>query len=245
MRTAADMAPSAAFSLPTLHDLNRRGVDLLAQTARRRPEHSLSLISALKRELFASTPASRDRAAARPFLLWDLDFHNAPWWQAIAHDPDRRIRKPTLQPEFPRETALPLTRATLIAAWRAVCADARSARILLGLDESVAELLITLPVTAIDSIAEHVHPHLRPRWADHPAFWRALLRAANGGDSAKLSRIDIQGIQLLTGDILIARTRQKTRPLARDRSGRQTASPCATTDVPARDGASTAVGTEQ
>lgn len=245
MRTAADMAPSAAFSLPTLHDLNRRGVDLLAQTARRRPEHSFSLISALKRELFASTPASRDRAAARPFLLWDLDFHNAPWWQAIAHDPDRRIRKPALQPAFPRETVLPLTRATLIAAWRAVCADARSARILLGLDESVAELLITLPVTAIDSIAEHVHPHLRPRWADHPAFWRALLRAANGGDSAKLSRIDIQGIQLLTGDILIARTRQKTRPLARDRSGRQTASPCATTDVPARDGASTAVGTEQ
>lgn len=242
---AADMDPSAVSSLPVLHDLNRRAIDLLAQAARRRTDQPLSLVSTMKRELLASTPASRDRAAARPFLLWDLDFHNAPWWQAIAHDPERRIRKPALQPAFPRETALPLTRATLIATWRAVCADARSARILLGLGESVAELLITLPVTAIDSIAEHVHPHLRPRWADHPGFWRALLRAANGGDSAKLSRIDIQGIQLLTGDILIARTRQKTRPLARDRSGRQTASPSAATGVPARDGASTAVGTGQ
>ena len=243
MRTAADMAPSAAFSLPALHDLNRRAIDLLAQAARRRTDQPPSLVGTVKRELLASTPATRDRAAARPFLLWDLDFHNAPWWQAIAHDPERRIRKPVLQPAFPRETALPLTRATLIAAWRAVCADARSARVLLGLDESVAELLITLPVTAIDSIAEHVNSHLRPRWSDHPAFWRALLRAANDGDSAKLLRIDIQGIQLLTGDILIARARQKTRPLTRDRSGRQTAGPSATTDMPARDSTCAAAAT--
>jgi len=219
-RMAADMTPSAAFSLPALHDLNRRAIDLLAQAARRRTDQPLSLVGTVKRELLASTPASRDRAAARPFLLWDLEFHNAPWWQAMAHDPERRIRKPALQLAFPRETALPLTRATLIAAWRAVCADARAARILLGLDESVAELLITLPVTVIDSIAEHVHPHLRPRWADHPGFWRALLRAANGGDSAKLSRIDIQGIQLLTGDMLIGSTLKKTRPVSRDRNSR-------------------------
>lgn len=211
IRTAANMEPSGVAPLSVLHDLNRRGIDLLAQTARRRPEHSLSLISALKRELFASTPASRDRAAGRAFLLLDLDFRNASWWQQIAHDPERRIRKPAHQPAFPRETALPLTRATLIAAWRAISADALSARILLGLDESVTEILMTLSVTAIDSIAEHVHPHLRPRLADHPAFWRALLRAANGGDGAALSRIDIQGIQLLTGNMLISNAMRKGR----------------------------------
>ena len=235
MRTAADMAPSAAFSLPPLHDLTRLGVDLLAQTARRRPEHSLSLISALKRELFASTPASRDRAAGRPFLLVDLDFRNASWWQAIAHDPGRRIRKLGDQPAFPREVALPITRATLIAAWRTVCADARSAHVLFGLDQTVIEILSTLPVTAIDAIAEHVHPHLRPRWAEHPAYWRALLRAANGADDAKLARIDMQGIQLLTGDILIAKNPPNARPHARDRSRRQSARLSATPDVTAED----------
>lgn len=214
------MAPSAVFSLPALHDLNRRAIDLLAQAARRRTDHPLSVVSTVKRELLASTPASRDQAAARAFLLLDLDFHNGPWWQAIAHDPERRIRKPALQSAFARETALSLSRATLIVAWRAVCADARSARILLGLDDSVAELLITLPVTAIDSIAEHVHPHLRPRWADHPAFWRALLRAANDGDSAKLSRIDLQGIQLLTGAMLIENTLNKARTVSRDHNSR-------------------------
>jgi len=243
MRTAAEMDPSAVSSLPALHDLNRRAIDLLAQTARRRTDHPLSLISAVKRELLASTPASRHQAAARAFLLLDLDFRNGSWWQAIAHDPNRRIRKPALQPSFPRETALPLTRATLIAAWRAVCADARSARILLGLDESVAELLITLPVTAIDSIAEHVHPNLRPRWADHPAFWRALLRAANDGDSAKLARLDVQGIQLLTGDMLIASTHQTTRPAARNRNSRQSTSSSPTAVIPPTDNASTPIGT--
>lgn len=243
MRAATDMAPSAAFSLPAWHDLNRRAIDLLAQAARRRTDQPLSLVSTVKRELLASTPASRDRAAARPFLLWDLDFHNAPWWQAIAHDPGRRIRKPALQPAFPRETALPITRATLIAAWRAVCADARSARILLGFDESVADLLTTLPVTAIDSITEHVHSHLRPRWADHPAFWRGLLRAANSEDSTTLVRIDIQGVQLLAGNILIARSQHKAHGLARDRGGPKTASPFSTTDARAADSASTTTST--
>ena len=245
MRTAADIDPSTVSSLPVLHDLNRRGIDLLAQTLRRKTEQPLSLISAVKRDLLASTPASRDQAAARAFLLLDLDFHNAPWWQAIAHDPVRRIRKPALQPAFPREVALPLTRATLIAAWRAVCADARSANILFGLNESVVELLITLPVTAIDSIAEHVHPYLRPRWSDHPAFWRALFRAANAGDSAKLSRIDVQGIQLLTGDMLIARTQQKAHLRAPNRTSRQSTSPLTTAAVLTEDNASAAVGIGQ
>ena len=243
MRTAAAIDPSTVSSLPVLHDLNRRGIDLLAQAARHKTDHPLSLISALKHELLESTPVSRDRAAARAFLLLDLDFNNGPWWRAIVHDPERRIRKPTFQPVYPRETALPLTRATLITAWRAVCADASAARILLGLDESIVEHLITLPVTAIDLIAEHIHPHLRPRWADHPAFWRALLRAANGGDSAKLSRIDIQGIQLLAGDTLMTRTEQKSRPLVRDRSRRQSTSASAPTDVPAQESAAPAVDT--
>lgn len=220
MRPAADMDLSAAFSLPALHDLNRRAIDLLAQAAHRRTDQPLSLVSTVKRELLASTPTSRDRAATRAFLLLDLDFHNGSWWQAIAHDPERRIRKPALRPAYPRETALPLTRATLIAAWRAVCADRRSAPILLGLDESVVELLLTLPVTAIDSIAEHVHPYLRPRWADHPAFWRALLRAANTEDSAKLARIDLQGIQLLTGELLIGEPLKKSRKTTGERNSR-------------------------
>jgi hypothetical protein len=232
MSKAADMAPSAVFSIPALHDLNRRVIDFLAQAARHRTDHPLSMVSVVKRELLASTPESRDRAAARSFLLLDLDFHNAPWWQSIAHHPERRIRKPTLQPAFPRETALPLTRATLIAAWRAVSADARAARIALGLEASVVDLLVTLPVTAIDPIGERVHPYLRPRWADHPAFWRALLRAANKEDSEKLSRIDVQGIQLLTGNLLIASAQQKIRRAARDPSSRQSSFPSGkSTDV--------------
>lgn len=217
------MASSAAFSLPALRDINRRCIDFMAQAAHRRKEHPLSLICTVHGELRASTPASRERAADRAFLLLDLEFGNAPWWQAIVHDPERQIRKASLHPAFPRYAALPLTRATLIAAWRAVCADAHSAQILLGLDATVVELLINLPVTAIDHIAHHVHPHLRPRWADHPAFWRALLRAANREDSRQLSRIDVQGIQLLTSDMLIAGAEQTAHRLTIGRGNKKLA----------------------
>ena len=223
--TATDMGTSAVFSLPAVRDLNRRCIDLMAQAAHRKTEHPLSIICTVRTDLCASTPASRERAADRAFLLLDLEFGNALWWRAIVHDPERQIRKPSLHPAFPRYAALPLTRATLIAAWRAVCADAYSAEILLGLDATVAELLINLPVTSIDHIARHIHPHLRPRWADHPAFWRALLRAANREDGRQLSRIDVQGIQLLTGDMLIASADQKAHLRTQSRGHRRLARP--------------------
>lgn len=146
--------------------------------------------------------------------------------------PNGESANPRGNPPFARETALSLTRATLTTAWRVVSADARAARVLLGLDESVEERLITLPVTAIDAVAEHAHPHLRPRWGDHPAFWRALLRAANTGDSAKLSRIDVQSIQLLTGELLIANALQTRCRGLRARRGLASNAPLRPTRCP-------------
>lgn len=207
------MASSAVLSLPAIRDLNHRGIELMAQAARRSRDSPLSLIGTLQRELRESTPAIRARAADRPFLLLDLEFSNATWWQAVVHDPNRRIRRESLQPAFPQSATLPLTRATLIAIWRSVCTDARSARMLLGLDESVARLFVNLPVTVIDPIANRIHSHLKPRWGDHPVFWRGLFRAATTEDSAELTQIDIQGLQLLTSEFLIARTQQNTRPV--------------------------------
>ena len=207
------MASSAALLFPATRDLNHRVIELMAQTARRNRNSALSLISTLQPELRESTPASRAQAADRPFLLLDLEFSNASWWQTVVRDPNRRIRRESRQPAFLRSAALPLTRATLTAIWRAVCTDARSARILLGLDESVARLFVDLSVTALDPIANHVHSQLRPRWADHPEFWRALLRAARSQDSAALPQVDLQGIQLITGQILTVSTTYRAHTL--------------------------------
>lgn len=221
------MAPLTVSILPDVRELNHRCIELMAQAARRSRTHPLSLISTLQRELRESTPANRKRAADRPFLLLDMHFGNALWWQTVVHDPNRRIRRESLQPAFPRSAALPLTRATLTAIWRSVCTDARSARILLGLDETVARLFVDLPVTAIDPIANHVHPHLRPRWADHPAFWRAVLLSTKSEDGAERPRIDVQGIQLLTGDRLIANTQHEPHRPAVHRNTRKFAHPAA------------------
>ena len=206
---ANDMASSAALSLPATRDLNHRAIELMAQTARRTRTPALALIRTLQQELRESTPASRARAADRPFLLLDLEFGNATWWQTVMRDPNHRIHREPLQPTFPRSAALPLTRATLTAIWRSVWTDAHAARILLGLDESVARLFVDLSVTAIDPIARHVHPHLKPRWADQPAFWRALLHAADSENAAQLVRVNVQGIQLLTNQRLLMTEKSK------------------------------------
>ena len=237
------MASSAVLPLPAIRDLNHRGIELMAQAARRSRDSRLSLIGTLQRELRESTPATRARAADRPFLLLDLEFGNAAWWQTVVRGPNRRIRRELLQPAFPRSAALPLARATLTAIWRSVCTDARSARILFGLNESVARLFVDLPVTAIDPIAHHAHPHLRPRWADHPAFWRGLFRAGISEDDAELAQIDIQGLQLLTSEPLIATTQQNTRLFAGTRKNRQKTNPSGIADVSVSDSAVTTVGT--
>ncbi len=228
------MATSAVYSLPALHELNRRCIDHLAHAARRRTEDPLSLICAVRHELLVTTPGSRTLASTRAFLLLDLEFRNAGWWQTIAHHPERRIRKPALDPAFPRCAALPLTRATLITAWRSVCADPHSARILMGLDAAVVEIFVSLPVTAIDAIAHHTHPHLRPRWAHNPAFWRAMLQAANQEDTAALSLLDIEGIQLLASEMLITSIKTIVGHRAQNRRGHPAGHPTEplTHDVP-------------
>jgi hypothetical protein len=237
------MASSAVLSLPAIRDLNHRGIELMAQAARRSRDSPLSLIGTLQRELRESTPATRARAADRPFLLLDLEFSNAAWWQTVVRDPNRRIRRESLQPAFPRSSALPLTRATLTAIWRSVSTDARSARILLGLDEAVTHLFIDLPVTAIDPIANHIHSHLKPRWADHPPYWRRLFRAATTEDGTELAQIDIQGLQLLTSEFLIARTQQNTRPAVENRKIRLPTIRSGAAEVSTGDSSITAAGT--
>jgi len=40
-------------------------------------------------------------------------------------------------------------------------------------------------------------PHLEPRWADRPAFWRSFLSAALVPEPSAMKRIDAYGLQLL------------------------------------------------
>jgi hypothetical protein len=192
---------SGGFPLATLHEVNERCIELLVNAARTDTAGSFPLVQYIRETLRASRPETRRLAAQRTFLLVDLEFRNSQWWRALRANPEKHWRTPTWRGSFPRRSAVPLTRATLMLAWYGIQADVSTACVLLGMTKNVAELIADIPLSEIDRIADRGFRYLQPRWHDHPAIWRELLVRATSA-TGDLSRIDLHGLQLLTGELL-------------------------------------------
>lgn len=197
----AAMAAGSGFSLTSIHEVNERCLELLVHAARREPLPPSRLSFSMRELLLEMTPELRKRAAARAFLLVDFEFGNVEWWTAVHQFPDKQFRGTAWRNPFPRRSAIPLTRATLMVAWQLIRMDIGTACVLLGIAERVGEIIGTLQLTELDRIADRRHRHLEPRWADRPAVWRSLLQAASAPQSAAIKRFEAYGLQLLTGDL--------------------------------------------
>jgi hypothetical protein len=143
----------------------------------------------------------RARAAYKTFLLLDLEFANAAWWQMVTSHPARPAPPPSWQGSFPRGPAVQLARATIMLAWHSLRAH-RNAACLLGLTPAVAEVIAALSLTDIDRIVDRRFRYLRPRWEDRPAVWRQLLQAAQSPDIRRTRDVNLRGLQLLVGEML-------------------------------------------
>jgi hypothetical protein len=190
------------FSPTSIHEINERCLELLAYAARLEPVAPFSLVFPVRDLLLQLTPELRMRAAARAFLLVNFEFGNVQWWTAIHKFPEKPFRGTAWRNPFPRRSAIPLARATLMLAWQLIRSDAKAARLALGVADEVAEIVGALQLTELDRLADRRHRHLEPRWADRPAVWRLMLSAALAPGSAELKRVDAYGLQLLTGDLL-------------------------------------------
>lgn len=212
---AATVAGSG-FSFGSIHEVNERCLELLVYAARSERIPPFSLVFPNRDLLLQMTPELRKRAAARAFLLVDFEFRNIDWWTAVRQFPEKQFRGTAWRNPFPRRSAIPLTRATLMLAWQAIRTAGEKARIVLGMADRVAEIIGDLQLTELDRIAERRHRHLEPRWADRPAVWRSLLSVASAPDWAATKRVDAYGLQLLTGDLVpltkISRRADAPRP---------------------------------
>lgn len=197
----AAMAAGSGLSLTSIHEVNERCLELLVHAARREPLPPFRLAFSMRELLLEMTPELRKRAAARAFLLVDFEFGNVEWWTAVHQFPDKQFRGTAWRNPFPRRSAIPLTRATLMLAWQLIRMDIGTACVLLGMAERVGEIIGTLQLTELDRLADRRHRHLEPRWADRPAVWRSLLQAASAPQSAAMKRFEAYGLQLLTGDL--------------------------------------------
>lgn len=191
-----------AFPHATVLEVNERCVELLVHQARADAIPSFPLVTTLRDVLRQMTPETRKRAAARAFLLLDLEFQNAEWWESVRRYPQRQFHMATWRGAFPRRSGLPLARATLLLAWQGCRANIDSACVLFGMARAAAELIAGLQLTEIDEIVDRRFRYLHPRWHDRPDLWRALLTAAESPAPSALRRAELQALQLIAGELI-------------------------------------------
>lgn len=199
----SDSVPKArVFPYRTLHEVNERCIELLVNAARSENTVAFPLVRYLRETLRTSDPEIRRRAAARNILLVDIAFHDGDWWRGVKLEPTLRRRPLFAYAGFPRRTAVPLARATLMLAWHAIQEDSDTATVLLGMHRDVTKVIASLHLSEIDSIAERRFRQVLPRWHDQPDYWGELFEAARTGTPAALRRCDVRGLQMIVGEQL-------------------------------------------
>lgn len=186
-----------------LHEVNERCLDLIALVAKLDPEDApFALVGPLRSLLRGTRPILRHRAARQPFSLIDMEFRDAEWWRAVKSRPSRAWKERPWRALAPKRAATQLAQTTLMLAWHMTRADADATSIVFGMSREVAQLIGSLRLSEIDTIAQHQFPHVRPRWEERADLWRELLVAAQSEDSEAMRTIAIRALQLLAGEVV-------------------------------------------
>jgi hypothetical protein len=178
---------------------------MLVSTARHAETRSFALVSELRELLKSADRSMRQRAARVSFLLVDMEFGNPDFWHVVCSHPGQQLKTPLWRGSFPRGSAIQLAHATLMLAWNSLRSDPATARVLLGMSQSVSNLIAGLKFEEIERIAHKRFRHVRPRWDDRPVVWRRLLLAAQSDDAKLLGAVNLHAVQLLTGELLVCR----------------------------------------
>jgi hypothetical protein len=197
----AALSPPAETLFPweAIYEINERSLELLVQMARSEA-HSVMLRPSLRDVLRQTSAEARKRAAARAYILIDLEFRNLPWWEAVRRSPEKPFAGHAGRNPVPKRIAVPLARTLLMAAREAIRADKEVACLMLGIEPQVADLLSGLQITEIDRIAGYQFPHIEFRWFDRPTIWPPLLQQVPHWHET--ARFNAHCVQVLTGTLL-------------------------------------------
>jgi hypothetical protein len=193
-----------AGALDSLLELNELCLSLLAEQAAVRcgpPSGLLQQLSELWQRLDA---ASRQRAAACPYLLLDAGFADPMRWQMPPAPQVGDAGGNRYTCYFTVPAAAEVARLVFIYAWHLARSQAAAARLLLGMPESSAALIARYTLRQIQTLAENHLDWLRPRWPARVQVWRELLLAATSGEVAALERARLWGLTLLAAEARLA-----------------------------------------
>jgi hypothetical protein len=169
--------------LGSLHELNRRFLDLAAANGRDAPAGRAAALSA----------AQRAAAANCPYALFDVRFQDEHHWQP-------RLTKAMVWSvaEAPAADAeaVDFVRLALFYVWHLATTAPLRAQLLLGMPERIAAAFASLTVDRLPEFAASEAVHLTARWHTSHAYWDALLAAAAHAHAPALRRAQLCGIQL-------------------------------------------------
>lgn len=204
--------------LELVHEFNERFITQVAQAAREDAEHTLPEMVRLHRDLWVSLDGpARRRASECPFLLADVQFRNANWWQRAQNDASWHGGSASPVRLFTRRPAIELMRDALLVAWSTARHDTRLAATLLAMSDEVARVVAKLGLRHLQHIPEQCHQHLRPRWQHLSSFWGRLLSAASCDDREALYDLQLHAFQLADAGSGLAASDPDPIPGALDR----------------------------
>src|SRR6185437_1061775 len=187
--------------LELVQDFNELFVEQMAEVAREEAERTTPEILRMHRELWVRLDGpARRRASQCPFLLADIQFRNAPWWERAQRDPRWHGGPPSSARLFLRKPAIDLTRDALVVAWYTARQDTRLAATFLAMSDEVAHTVARLGLRQLWQIADQCHQHLRPRWQHLSSFWGRLLSAATRDDIEALHDLHLHAFQVADAD---------------------------------------------
>jgi hypothetical protein len=193
-----------AGALDSLLELNELCLSLLAEQAAVRSGPPSGLLQQLGELWHRLDAASRQRAAACPYLLLDAGFGDPPRWQVPPAPRVDDAGSHCYSCYFTVPAAAEVARLVFIYAWHLARSEVAAARLLLGMPESSAALIGHYTLRQIQTLAEGHLEWLRPRWPARVQVWRELLLAASSGELAALERARLRGLTLLAAEARLA-----------------------------------------
>ncbi len=194
--------PLRRFPFEDLHAVNERLIELLVDAARSACPPPFALINPLRELLRSADPTLRMRIATRQYLLLEMSLDHPERWRRALDAPERLSRAERAYGMFARREAVPLARVALNLLSKGIQVHPETACLLFGMHEVVAALIAGLAPPQLDRLAERAFRELRPRWADRPSLWRALILAAKSERTSAMREFDLQAMALLSANTL-------------------------------------------
>ena len=200
-RSLSPLPWSGSASLELVHEFNELFIEQMVDAARRDGPCTRLDVARMHRDLWTSLDApARRRLGQCPFLLADIQFRNAAWWERAQSGAVLQDGPPGPDCPFSRAAASELMRDALVVAWSICRQDRRLAATLLLMSGEVARIVARLGLAQLRNMPDRHYQHLRPLWEYQGSVWDRLLTAARHDDRKALCDMHLHAFQLADAD---------------------------------------------